>query len=130
MQIIITETIQRLMGSLDNLNKFEKGKSGNPDGRPKGSRNRSTIARKWLETMETVKNPITGENETLSQEDLMTLAMVKKARKGNEGAYKALMDSGFGAPKQVVESSTTDFLTPEERDNRIKALEKKMKEDE
>ena len=57
---------------------FKKGESGNPNGRPKGSRNRSTIARLWLETTQKAKNPITGVEETLSQEDLGTLAMVKK----------------------------------------------------
>ena len=31
------------------LKPFEQGESGNPNGRPKGSRNRSTIARRWLE---------------------------------------------------------------------------------
>lgn len=63
---------------LDNLKPFEQGESGNPNGRPKGSRNRSTIARLWLETTQKAKNPITGVEETLSQEDLGTLAMVKK----------------------------------------------------
>ena len=28
---------------------FIKGKIGNPNGRPKGTRNRSTIVREWLE---------------------------------------------------------------------------------
>ena len=58
--------------------RFRKGESGNPNGRPKGSKNRSTIARRWLEVNQNLKNPITGENETMSQEDLMTLALIKK----------------------------------------------------
>ncbi len=37
------------MGEFPNkLQQWEKGKSGNPGGRPKGSKNRSTIVRKWL----------------------------------------------------------------------------------
>ena len=87
------------------LNPFEKGKSGNPNGRPKGALNRSTIARKWLEVNQSLKNPLTGENETMSQEDLMTLALIKKAREGDVSAYKALMDSGYGAPLQQVEQT-------------------------
>ena len=70
----------------------QKGEVRNPNGRPKGSKNRSTIARKWLETIQSAKNPITGEDEKLSQEDLMTLALLKKARKGDVAAYKQLMD--------------------------------------
>jgi hypothetical protein len=87
---------------LDNLKKFEKGESGNPNGRPKGSRNRSTIARQWLEVNQKLKNPLTGQEETMSQEDLMTLALIKKAREGDVSAYKALMDSGYGTPHQTI----------------------------
>ena len=95
------------MSKEDNLKPaWEKGESGNPNGRPKGSKNRSTIARRWLEVNQNLKNPITGENETMSQEDLMTLALIKKAREGDVNAYKALMDSGYGAPVQHVDQET------------------------
>ena len=91
---------------LDNLTPFPPGNNANPNGRPKGSKNRSTIARKWLEVMQDTKNPITGELEKLSQEDLITLAMIHKARKGDVGAYKQLMDSGFGMPTQQIDVTT------------------------
>jgi hypothetical protein len=91
---------------LDNLTPFPPGNNANPNGRPKGSKNRSTIARKWLEVMQESKNPITGELEKLSQEDLITLAMIHKARKGDVGAYKQLMDSGFGMPTQQIDVTT------------------------
>lgn len=93
---------------LDNLKPFAKGESGNPNGRPKGSKNRSTIARKWLEVNQSLKNPLTGESETMSQEDLMTLALIKKAREGDVAAYKALMDSGYGAPLQQIEQTNIE----------------------
>ena len=88
--------------------RWEKGESGNPNGRPKGSKNRSTIARYWMEVEQKLKNPLTGTDETMSQEDLMTLAMIKKAREGDVTAYKALMDSGYGAPIQQVEQTQTN----------------------
>jgi hypothetical protein len=91
------------------LKPFDKGESGNPNGRPKGSKNRSTIARHWLQVNQNLKNPLTGENETMSQEDLMTLALIKKAREGDVNAYKALMDSGYGAPVQQIEQTNTDI---------------------
>lgn len=90
------------------LKPFEKGTTGNPNGRPKGSKNRSTIARYWLEVNQDLKNPLTGDTETMSQEDLMTLALIKKAREGDVNAYKALMDSGYGAPIQQVEQTQTN----------------------
>lgn len=93
------------MGKLDNLKPAwkEGDPSPNPNGRPKGSLNRSTIAKKWLEVMESVKNPITGENERLSQEDIMTLAVLKKARNGDVNAYKELLNNGYGLPTQKVD---------------------------
>jgi hypothetical protein len=82
------------MANIDNLTPFQKGSVPNPNGRPKGSKNRSTIARKWLETIQSAKNPITGEDEKLSQEDLMTLALLKKARNGDVAPIQAI--NGFG----------------------------------
>ena len=98
--------------------RWNKGESGNPNGRPKGAKNRSTIAKYWLEVNQSLKNPLTGENETMSQEDLMTLALIKKAREGDVAAYKALMDSGYGAPIQQVEQTIIEQpLFPDGQEN-------------
>jgi hypothetical protein len=100
------------------LKPFEKGESGNPNGRPKGTKNRSTIAKYWLEINQKLKNPLTGAEETMSQEDLMTLALIKKAREGDVAAYKALMDSGYGAPIQQVEQTIIEQpLFPDVQEN-------------
>jgi hypothetical protein len=96
------------MANEENLIPAQKGEVRNPNGRPKGSKNRSTIARKWLEVNQSLKNPLTGESETMSQEDLMTLALIKKAREGDVAAYKALMDSGYGAPLQQIEQTNIE----------------------
>jgi len=97
------------MANEKNLIPAQKGEVRNPNGRPKGAKNRSTIARQWLEVNQSLKNPLTGEQETMSQEDLMTLALIKKAREGDVSAYKALMDSGYGAPLQQVEQTITEL---------------------
>lgn len=94
--------------SLNNLKKFSSEYQPEKNGRSKGAKNRSTIARLWLETTQKAKNPITGVEETLSQEDLGTLAMVKKMRDGDVSAYKALMDSGYGAPVQQIEQTNIE----------------------
>ena len=57
------------MPNEENLRFWKKGESGNPNGRPKGSKNRSTIAKKWLQVLQETKNPLTLESEELSQED-------------------------------------------------------------
>jgi hypothetical protein len=95
------------MPNKENLIPAQLGEIRNPNGRPKGSLNRSTIARKWLEVNQSINNPLTGEQETMSQEDSMTLALIKKAREGDVNAYKALMDSGYGAAAQTLETNLT-----------------------
>jgi hypothetical protein len=94
------------MANEENLKPFKKGKSGNPAGRPKGSLSRSTIARRWLEATRKGKNPITGEDEVLTQEDVITLALIRKAMDGDVAAYKALMDSGYGTAKDTIDLRT------------------------
>lgn len=107
------------MGAKDiEKHEFKKGESGNPKGRPKGSKNRSTIAKYWLAIEQNLKNPLTGDTETMSQEDLMTLALIKKAREGDVNAYKALMDSGYGAPIQQIEQTNIEQpLFPDVQEN-------------
>jgi hypothetical protein len=86
--------------------KFKKGESGNPKGRPVGSRSRSTIVREWMEASERAKNPITGEVEELTQADIATLAVLKKARAGDVNAYRELMDSGYGKNPDIIQDET------------------------
>lgn len=92
----------------DNPKPFQKGQSGNPNGRPKGRRNRATVVRQWLEVAQQSKNPITGETEMLEQQDLIVLAQIKAAREGSTQAFNALMDSADGKVAQRVEVVTPD----------------------
>jgi|TARA_R100000482_G_scaffold84461_1_gene33627 hypothetical protein len=96
------------MANEENLIPYKKGQSGNPKGRPKGSKNRSTVAKKWLQVVQDLKNPLTSEIETMSQEDLMTLALIKKAREGDTQAYQKLLDSAYGAPVQQIEQTNIE----------------------
>ena len=75
---------------------FKKGESGNPAGRPVGARNRSTIVKQWLEVKKRAKNPISNKEEELEIQDMMVLALINKALKGDVNAFKELMDSGYG----------------------------------
>jgi hypothetical protein len=116
------------MANEENLKPFKKGydKRRENNGRPKGSRNRSTIVRQWLEVKETIKNPITQELEELEQVDIITLGLIKKARKGDVQAYRELMDSGFGKIAQEVHNFNYDDLSEEELDKELKELTDKL----
>ena len=93
--------------SKEDLIPFKKGQSGNPSGRPKGSLNRSTIAKKWLEvfSQEELED---GEVKWLSNEEAITLALIRKARNGDVNAYKALMDSAYGTAKDTVDINSNE----------------------
>lgn len=114
------------MGSLDNLIKFSSEYQPEKNGVKKGSLQRRSVIRKWLEVGELGVNEINGKTEFLSQEDLMTIAMIFKARNGDVQAYKQLMDSAYGFPTQAIEQTIeqVDFssFTFEQIENAILKL--------
>ena len=93
--------------SKEDLIPFKKGQSGNPKGRPKGSLNRSTIAKKWLEVL-SQEELEDGVVKWLSNEEAITLALIQKARNGDVNAYKALMDSAYGTAKDTVDINSNE----------------------
>lgn len=91
---------------------FKEGQSGNPEGRPKGSVSRSTIARKILSMVGYIPDAIFEElkllyptiEKKMSFEEIMTLVQAKKAIvDGDNQSYKLVLDSAFGAPKQEMD---------------------------
>lgn len=82
---------------------FSSERQPQKNGRIKGVRNRATIVKEWLMVEQKFKNPLTGQEEILSQADIMTLAVINKARKGDVVAFRELMDSGFGKNKEIQE---------------------------
>jgi len=108
------------MANEQNLIPAKKGEIRNPKGRGKGVRGRATIVREWLMVEQKFKNPLTGQEEILSQADIMTLAVINKARKGDVIAFRELMDSGFGKNKEIQEtmlSVTTPTIVFKNFDN-------------
>ena len=84
---------------------FPKGVSGNPLGRPKGIRNRSTVIKEFLEAKTTEKNPYTDENMTVLQK--MTLSIIAKAMSGDVMAFNTIMDNCYGKLKDKIEVENT-----------------------
>lgn len=100
---------------LDNLKSFKKGESGNPNGRPKGSKNRSTIAKKILDmssifqdkTFAELKEMYPEIEKHMTAEEIMSVVMAHRAiSKGDVNAYNALMASAYGSPTQKMEVKT------------------------
>ena len=95
---------------------FVPGESGNPDGRPLGAKNRSTIARKVLEMkgllskerMEALKVQFPEISDTMTVEEIMTIVMAERSIMGDDKAYKAVLDSAYGAPTQEIGHTITE----------------------
>ncbi len=91
---------------------FQPGQSGNPTGRKPGSKNRSTVARQVLDLavnlpphkLARLQQMLPGLTADIDVELAMTLALAVRAIKGNINAYKALMYSAYGSPKQTIDS--------------------------
>ena len=82
------------MPNLENLKPFKKGEVANPTGRPKGKRNRSTILKELLDMND--------------QELKMHQAQIEKAIELKDtNAYKAVLDSAYGAPVQQIDNDIT-----------------------
>lgn len=103
------------MANDENLVSFKSGKdwNGNAKGRIKGSKNRSTIIREMMELVTKEVNPLNedGDEVEMTQEEAMTMQLIMKAKTGDVKAYTALMDSGYGKPKQEV-TTITDTVKP------------------
>ena len=87
----------------DNLKPAKKGEVRNPNGRPVGSKNRSSVLRKWLDVAAKIKNPGTGQLEAGTIEDRIALGILTKALKGDAAAFREIMDSVYGKTTTPVD---------------------------
>ena len=90
------------MPNPENITPPKKGEIRNPKGKPKGTLNRSTIVKKWLLSKQDFENPIDGKMVKMTQADIITLALIQKARTGDVYAFRELMDSTFGKIKEQI----------------------------
>lgn len=91
------------MANNENLRPFQKGQSGNPNGRPKGVPTAKTILERFMSIEQNATNELTGELENLSVAEQMHLAQIKKAKEGDLFAYKEIIDRLEGKTKQSIE---------------------------
>lgn len=86
-----------------NLIPFEKGKSGNPAGRPKGQRDYATIYREALIKLATLNDKTEEEIEN----EILSNALLS-ARKGDFRFYKDILDRLYGTPVSRTELTGKD----------------------
>lgn len=70
---------------------FQKGRSGNPRGRPKGSRNIETLYREVLEMK--VKTSVGGQVQTISALKAVIIKQMQKALAGDARSIEAIIDA-------------------------------------
>lgn len=85
---------------------FKPGQSGNPAGRPVGSKNLSTILRDMLEEEIDVKVDDTGRKERRKFSELIIRKLIKRASDGDPRAIKEIFDRIEGRAKQSVDVTT------------------------
>ncbi|HMW08387.1 MAG TPA: hypothetical protein PK079_26180 [Leptospiraceae bacterium] len=107
------------------MKKFSSTYQPEKNGRPKGKLNRSTLFAKWAEIETKQTNPLTNQVEGLTQDDIIILSLINKARKGDVAAIKEWLDNRFGKIKEVHEIETIDKskeLTKEELKREVEKM--------
>ncbi len=112
---------------------FKPGVSGNPAGKPLGTRNRNTIAKQILNLMVQIPDKLYKKyqvvwpelQQKVTTEEMMSIAAAYRSLK-RDMSYKVLMDSAYGAPKQEVDmvgeikitdhKLTIEVVTPKEEE--------------
>ena len=95
------------MPNPENLIRPKPGEVRNPKGKPPGTKNRSTILKKWISVVTKLKNPITGKDEFGTVEDKVTLALIERALRGDVQAIKEINDTLYGKLTEKSEVNTT-----------------------
>lgn len=88
----------------EDLTPWQPGQSGNPAGKPKGSKNRSTVIRELL-----AQPGLDGRNN----EYIMMQALLDKAQTGDVPAVKEIQDTMYGKMPDKVLTAETDAETLE-----------------
>jgi len=85
---------------------FKKGKSGNPRGRRKGSRNSGTLLTNELDELVAIKER--GQSKTITKREAIYKQLVSKAASGDTRAMKLIFDNVEKLERQYPERFTAE----------------------
>jgi hypothetical protein len=110
------------MANPENLKNIKKGEVRNPNGRPKGSKNKSTIFKEMLASK--LNGDLTVEQELVTK-------LYEAMQSGDLKAIDLILNGAYGKDKQVVDNTNTNInknveLTEDERKELIKDLKGKL----
>ena len=93
--------------------RFKKGKSGNPKGRPKGSRNLSSILDEALEQKVIIRE--NGKPREVSKLEAMVLQLVNKAEQGDHRAMQFIFGVVGSSESQKLEADNPLEIDKEDK---------------
>jgi hypothetical protein len=105
---------------------FKPGKSGNPSGRPKGSRNLRTDLMEELAEKIVVSEG--GQQRTISKQQALVKAMMAKGMKGDTSAGKAIFNLALGF-EQVTSQERISLVMSDDDDAVMHAYKEKVRRD-
>jgi len=94
---------------------FKKGQSGNPRGRPKGSKNLNTLIKRELESRITIDQ--NGMKRKIRRKEALVKGLVNDALKGKDRPRDKVLD--FVERAEVADASEPTRLELAERDAQI-----------
>ncbi len=104
--------------------RFKKGRSGNPNGRPKGSLNMATVLLRTLR--EPVVVTVSGHKKTITKLEAAMTQVTNKAAGGDLGALKLLTALVQSAEDRVANAPQENRQTSEADQDVMRALLKRL----
>lgn len=95
--------------SISNLVHIKPGEVRNPNGRPRGSKNRSTNIIKYLDAEIDYTDPVTKETLRITAEEMLVLTAIRKGGNGDIAAIALLLDGAYGKQKTGEVSKETEI---------------------
>jgi hypothetical protein len=81
---------------LANLKILKAGETANPNGRPKGTKNRATVLNELLAIKKKGLNTLSDKTETMTVEKLVEVSLIQQALLGNVRAIELISQKIYG----------------------------------